>query len=61
MVGKLVDLIVFDVIVIDFEGWLGDDIFDSFIFVGDDCLVSDVWLVGWYVVIGGNYIKGEII
>lgn len=60
-VGKLGDLVALDANAIDLEGRSGDDILDSFLFVGDDHLVSDVWSAGRHVVTGGNHMKGEAI
>lgn len=59
--GCLADFLVLDANAIDLEGRDGDEILDTYIFAGDDRLVSDVWSAGRHVVRDGKHVKGNAI
>ncbi len=54
-VGKLADMVALDGGAVDLVGRHQDAILDSFIFAGDDRLVTDVWSAGRHVVSGGRH------
>ena len=54
-VGKLADMTVLDSSHIDLLGKSGDMILDSYIFAGDDRMVTDVWSAGRHVVTEGRH------
>jgi len=56
-VGKLADLVALDADAIDLIDKLGDAILDSFIFTGDNTMVTDVWSAGRHVVQQGQHIN----
>ncbi|MFK8033815.1 MAG: formimidoylglutamate deiminase [Hyphomicrobiales bacterium] len=60
-VGALADLLALDSTTIDLVGKEGDDILDSYIFCGDDSMVSDVWSAGRHLVHNGRHIEHESI
>ncbi|WP_310620664.1 formimidoylglutamate deiminase [Flexibacterium corallicola] len=60
-VGFYADLLSLDENAIDLVGRERDEILDAFIFVGDDCLVKNVWSAGRHVVTHGKHVKGEAI
>jgi formimidoylglutamate deiminase len=53
--GYLADLMALDGTAIDLAGRTGDAILDSFVFAGDDQLVSDVWSAGRHLVSQGTH------
>lgn len=60
-VGKLADMIALDSSHIDLLGKSRDMILDSYIFAGDDRMVTDVWSAGRHLVIGGRHKSRDII
>ncbi|MBT8472235.1 MAG: formimidoylglutamate deiminase [Marinicaulis sp.] len=58
-VGKIADLIALDGASVHLDGRAGDAILDSFIFAGDDALVTDVWSAGRHVVKTGRHIAHD--
>ncbi|WP_439634373.1 formimidoylglutamate deiminase [Glycocaulis sp.] len=59
--GKLADLIALDTGHITLEGRSGDLTLDSWVFAGDDSMVSDVWAAGRHQVQGGRHIDHDAI
>ncbi len=59
--GKLADLVALDGEATALIGRHGDQIIDSWIFAGDDRLVSDVWSAGRHQVRDGQHIARETI
>lgn len=59
--GKLADMLALDGAATTLIGRTGDQILDSWIFAGDDHLVSDVWSAGRHQVRGGRHIAREAI
>ena len=59
--GALADLLALDVGALDLEGKSGDDLLDSFIFAGDDRMISDVWAAGRHLVKDGRHVRNETI
>jgi formimidoylglutamate deiminase len=59
--GKLADLVALDAEAVDLVGRAGDAILDSWIFAGDDRMVTDVWSAGRHVVTGGRHIARDAI
>lgn len=57
--GYWADLMVLDDRNVDLAGRAGDLVLDSYIFVGDDSMVSDVWSAGRHMVVGGRHIRRE--
>ncbi|WP_353311539.1 formimidoylglutamate deiminase [Shimia sp. NS0008-38b] len=55
------DLVALDLESVDLEGRTGDAILDSFIFAGDDTLISDVWSAGRHMVHDGKHIRRNAI
>lgn len=60
-VGKLADLLALDTTHISLEGRSGDLTLDSWVFAGDDTMVSDVWAAGRHQVRGGQHIARDAI
>lgn len=60
-VGKLADLTALDSGSLHLAGLSGDRVLDSWIFAGDDRLVSDVWAGGRHVVQGGRHLRHDAI
>ncbi|MEP0520261.1 MAG: formimidoylglutamate deiminase [Hyphomicrobiales bacterium] len=60
-VGALADLVALDSNMTDLLGKDGDEVLDSYIFCGDDSMVSDVWSAGRHLVREGCHIKKESI
>ncbi|NOU05764.1 MAG: formimidoylglutamate deiminase [Hyphomicrobiaceae bacterium] len=58
-VGAFADLMALDCDAVDLSGKRGDDVLDSYIFAGDDRMVSDVWSAGRHVVKNGQHIHRE--
>lgn len=61
VVGGLADLLALDTRATDLIGVKGDALLDTFIFAGDDRIVSDVWSAGRHVVQAGVHIARETI
>ena len=60
--GRLADLVALDAGNANLAGRSGDALLDSFIFAGDDGLVTDVWSAGRHCVHDGNHMaRGRII
>jgi formimidoylglutamate deiminase len=59
--GCLADLVAIDDGHIDLAGRIGDTLLDSFIFAGDDSLVTDVWSAGRHMVRESRHIAREAI
>jgi formimidoylglutamate deiminase len=59
--GYWADLMVLDNDAIQLAGRDGDTIIDSFVFAGDDRLISDVWSAGRHMVQNGQYTARDII
>lgn len=59
--GQLADLLAIDDNHIDLAGRTGDTLIDSYIFAGDDSLVTDVWSAGRHVVSQGQHIAHDAI
>ena len=57
--GLWADLMTLDEGAVDLAGRSGDTLLDSFIFVGDDSMVRDVWSGGRHLVAGGEHIRHE--
>ncbi|QYK42165.1 MAG: formimidoylglutamate deiminase [Paracoccaceae bacterium] len=55
--GKLADLLALDGAGPDLAGRRGDVVLDSYVFAGDDRLVSDVWSAGRHLVSGGRHAR----
>ncbi len=60
-VGRLADLVALDADAIDLEGRSGDAVLDSYLFAGDDGLVTDVWSAGRHLVTDGRHGEREAI
>lgn len=58
-VGRLADLLAIDDSHIDLAGRKGDTLLDSYIFAGDDSLVTDVWSAGRHMVRQGQHISHD--
>lgn len=59
--GQWADLMVLDAQHPDLEGHRGDVLLDTFVFAGDDRMVSDVWSAGRHQVRGGQHVARESI
>jgi formimidoylglutamate deiminase len=59
--GKLADLVALDAHATNLLGKSGDAILDSYIFAGDDRLVTDVWSAGRHLVQEGRHTAHEAI
>jgi formimidoylglutamate deiminase len=59
--GVWADLLALDATHVDLEGRNGDALLDSFIFAGDDRMISDVWSSGRHMVRGGRHIYHDAI
>ena len=55
------DLMALDLAHLDLEGKSGDALLDSWIFAGDDRMVSDVWAAGRHMVQGGRHVARDAI
>lgn len=60
-VGNLADLMALDNDHVNLSGYVGDMILDSFIFVGDRTMISDVWAAGRHMVRDGRHIRYDSI
>jgi formimidoylglutamate deiminase len=58
-IGRIADLLALDVNSVALAGCEGDEILDSYIFAGDDSLVTDVWSAGRHVVRENRHIEHE--
>ncbi|KLN62565.1 N-formimino-L-glutamate deiminase [Kiloniella spongiae] len=59
VVGQRADLFALDMDAVDLLGKEGDAILDSYIFAGDDKMITDVWSAGRHVVKEGHHIKRD--
>ena len=57
--GRLADLVALDSRAADLNGKRGDTLLDSFIFAGDDRMVTDLWSAGRHVVKDGRHIRHD--
>ena len=57
--GRLADLVALDSGAADLNGKRGDTLLDSFIFAGDDRMVTDLWSAGRHVVKDGRHIRHD--
>ena len=57
--GRLADLVALDSGAADLNGKNGDTLLDSFIFAGDDRMVTDLWSAGRHVVKDGRHIRHD--
>lgn len=53
--GTLADMMALDITHVDLMGKSGDTILDSYIFAGDDSMVTDVWSAGRHMVAQGRH------
>ncbi len=60
-VGNLADLVALDSDSIDLAGRTGDTLIDSFVFAGDDRMITDVWSAGRHLVTGGRHPRRDAI
>lgn len=60
-VGALADVLALDSKSIDLVGKSEDDILDSYIFCGDDTMVTDVWAAGRHLVKNGKHVAHDLI
>jgi formimidoylglutamate deiminase len=59
--GKLADLLALNGQAPDLTGREGDVILDSYIFAGDDRMITDLWSAGRHLVTQGRHIGREAI
>ena len=52
---EIVPIMALDMTATDLEGRAGDMILDTWIFAGDDRMVSDLWSAGRHLVQGGRH------
>lgn len=57
--GAIADLAVLDETAIDLAGRHGDTLLDSYIFAGDDAMITDVWSAGRHLVTGRRHIDHD--
>ena len=57
--GRLADLVALDSGAADLNGKQGDTILDSFIFAGDERMVTDLWSAGRHVVRDGRHVRHD--
>lgn len=57
--GNWADLMAFDMSHVDLDGKVGDVLLDSYIFAGDDRMISDVWSAGRHLVKRGKHVKHQ--
>lgn len=60
-VGKWADLCALDTSAVDLDGRRGDALLDSYIFAGDDRMVTDVFAAGRHLVHGGRHVSHDAI
>ena len=59
--GNWADLLALDLGATDLDGRAGDALLDSFVFAGDDRMISDVWSAGRHMVRAGRHVHREAI
>lgn len=59
--GRVADLAALDLDHVDMSGRAGDTLLDTFVFAGDDRMVTDVWSAGRHVVKDGRHVRREAI
>lgn len=59
--GRLADLVALDAGHVDLAGRSGDTLLDSYIFAGDDRMITDVYAAGRHMVQGGRHVGREAI
>jgi len=59
--GRFADLVALDGEAADLAGKQGDALLDSFVFTGDERVVTDVWSAGRHVVADGRHVRRESI
>lgn len=59
--GQLADLMALDSSDVTLDGSKGDEILDTWIFAGDDRMITDVWSAGRHLVIQGTHISSDAI
>ncbi|WP_020590672.1 formimidoylglutamate deiminase [Kiloniella laminariae] len=57
--GMIADLFALDASAVDLLGKEGDALLDSYIFAGDDRMITDVWSAGRHLVKEGRHIKHD--
>ena len=57
--GRLADLLALDSEAADLVGKHGDAFLDSFVFAGDERMVTDVWSAGRHVVADGRHVRHD--
>lgn len=57
--GKLADLVALDAEAPNLAGRKGDDLLDSFVFTGNQRMITDVWSAGRHVVSGGRHVRRD--
>ena len=57
--GRLADLLALDGKAADLVGKQGDALLDSFVFAGDERMVTDVWSAGRHVVADGRHVRRD--
>ena len=60
-VGGLADILALDTGATDLIGVTGDGLLDTFVFAGDDQMISDVWSAGRHMVQGGAHVARDAI
>jgi formimidoylglutamate deiminase len=60
-IGGWADLLALDMTATDLAGCEGDAILDTWIFAGDDRMVTEVWSAGRHLVSGGRHRAREAI
>jgi formimidoylglutamate deiminase len=55
--GQWADLLALDTAAVDLEGRQRDGLLDSFIFAGDDRMITDVWSAGRHLVREGRHVR----
>jgi len=60
-VGEWADLLVLDTSGPDMAAAEGDTLLDTFIFAGDDRMVTDLWSAGRHIVTGGRHVAREAV
>ena len=59
--GAWADLMALGATAVDLDGRKGDALLDSFIFAGDDRMISDVWSAGRHMVRDGRHVRRDVI
>jgi formimidoylglutamate deiminase len=57
--GLWADLVALDVTHVDLDGREGDTLLDTFVFAGDDRMVTDVWSAGRHMVREGRHVARD--